>query len=70
MGVFKVFGKVTGGLLAVAGAVGLGISAIYWFDLDDKMVAKTDEFMDKAGKLKEMKRMKEEYEAQQTAESA
>ena len=67
MDVCKALGKVTGAVLTAAGVIGLAISAIYWFDLDDKMVAKTDEFMDKAGKMKEMKRMKEEYEAAQNA---
>lgn len=70
MKVCKALGKVTGNLLTFAGVIGLAISAIYWFDLDDKMVAKTDEFMDKAGKLKEMKRMKEEFEAQQAASNS
>lgn len=46
------------------------ISAAYWFDLDDKMVAVMDKTMGKAGKMMEMKRMKEEYEAQQASESA
>jgi hypothetical protein len=67
MNACKAVGKATGAVLTVAGVIGLAISAIYWFDLDDKMVAKTDEFLDKAGKMKEMKRMKEEYEAAQNA---
>jgi len=68
--VFKILGKMTGATLAAAGVAGLVISAAYWFDLDDKMVAVMDKTMGKAGKMMEMKRMKEEYEAQQASESA
>lgn len=66
----KILGAVGGATLTLAGVVGLAITAIYWLDLDDKMVGKTVDAIHKAGKLKKMKRIKEEYEAAQAAGNA
>lgn len=65
----KMFGKVLckagGAALTLAGIAGLAITVVYWLDLDDKAVDGMVKAMHKAGKLKEMQRMKEEYEAAQ-----
>lgn len=63
----KILCKVGGATLTMAGVTGLAVTAIYWLDLDDKMVDKMVTAMHKAGKLQKMKKMKEEYEAAQAA---
>jgi hypothetical protein len=65
--VFKILGKAGGAALTLAGVVGVAVTAAYWLDLDDKAVAGMVTAMQKGGKLKQMKKMKEAYEADQKA---
>jgi hypothetical protein len=68
--VFKILGKAGSVALTLAGIAGVAVTAAYWLDLDDKVVAGMVDAMHKGGKLKEMKRMKEAYEAQAAAGKA
>ena len=65
--VLKILGKAGGAALTLAGVAGLAITAVYWLDLDDKAVEGMVTAMHKGGKLAQMKKMKEEYEAAQNA---